>query len=94
MTFMQKRFNDFKDEYLKFERIENPPSLRRDLCAFIMLDKLFPSKLDIIVAAEHDEIWLDIKYEDIESLTDDNIIYLLRCGVLYDADNSSLSMNA
>ena len=80
-------------EFLKFERIVDPPSQRPDLCAFLLLDKLLPGKRDIVSYAEHDQIWLDV---DIDALAEvaskDDVVYLLRCGVWYDDDVESLSM--
>jgi hypothetical protein len=85
-------FDSFEDEYGEFDKIDNPPFSRPDLCAFVFLDKLFSSKqkMDIVSSAEHDEIWLDIDGEQIEQLTKEQILYLVRCGVRYDADNDSL----
>ena len=89
-------FDSFQEEYLKFERIKDPPSKRPDLCAFILLDKLFPpdKNTDIIAGAAHDEIYLDVDSEQVEKLTEEQIIYLLRCGVNYDSDTDGLSMYA
>ena len=67
---------------------------RLDLAAFIRLDKLVPGQRDIVVAAEHDQIWLSVSLEDLAgSATEDDVIYLIRCGVLYDENNNSLKMN-
>ena len=82
------------DEYLKFDRISNKKSNRPDLHAFLLLDELFPGNTDIVVSAEHDEIWLNVEKEQIESLTDEQIVELCRCGVRYDRDNNSLCMFA
>lgn len=67
-------------EYLEFDRI--PVGDRRhprpDLCAFLYLHERFGGTGDAISGAEHDEIYLD--WDDAE-LTDDDVIYLSRCGV-------------
>ncbi len=92
-TPMEEIFEAIQDEYCKFDRIENPPSKRPDLCAFMFLDKLFPDKEgDMISASEHDGIYLDFDIKEIESLTEEQFIYLVRCGVRYDYDTESLAM--
>jgi hypothetical protein len=83
---MKKRFEAFDDDYLCFEKVENKRSKRADLHAFILLDEFFPGKDDIICASEHDEIYLSIGNEDVEKLTDKQILELTRCGVRLDSD--------
>jgi hypothetical protein len=78
------KFEAVNDDYLKFELVENKRSKRSDLHAFLLLDELFPSHRDMICNAEHDEFWLEIDNEDIETLTDEQILELTRCGILYD----------
>ena len=52
-------FDKYKDEFLKFDRMENTTDIKSpDLYAFVLLDKLMPSNHDMIAAAEHDQIWL------------------------------------
>lgn len=72
-------------EFLKFERIDNKLSGRRDIHAFILLDSLVPRDKDIVTAAEHDQIWLDVEPNELAPhITETQIIDLLRCGVFYD----------
>ena len=78
------KFEAVNDDYLSFEKVENKRSKRPDLHAFLLLDELFPSHVNIICNAEHDEFWLDIDEDDIETLTDDQILELVRSGVRYD----------
>lgn len=98
LSGMAARWESFSDDFLMFERI--PESERSfsspDLCAWALLDKRFPSKrnFDMVSNAEHDEIWLRIKPEQIAQLTDDEILYLVRCGIMYDADSLCLHMFA
>lgn len=80
------------EEFLNFDKVENKRSNRADLHAFMLLDELFPGKKDMISAAEHDKIFLDIELEQIESLTKEQIIELTRCGVMYDEDCELLWM--
>lgn len=78
------RFESFNDDYLKFDKVKNKKSNRPDLHAFILLDELFQKVGGgIISAAEHDEIFVDIGEEQATSLTDEQIIELVRCGVRY-----------
>ena len=46
---VNKLYEKHDKEYGKFERIENPPSNHPDLCAFLLLDKLFPAKQGKII---------------------------------------------
>lgn len=74
----------YDDEYLKFDRVEYKPSNRPDLCAMILLDKLQPcsKSSDIIVGAEDETVFLSIDVDKLgEVATEDDIIYLCRCGV-------------
>jgi hypothetical protein len=87
-----ERFEKYNDEYLKFDNIKKKRSNRPDLHAFLLLDELFPSDRDIVAAAEHDMIWLNIECEQAETLTDKQVIDLIRCGVM--ADGEGLSMFA
>jgi len=92
---LEKMFDKHDEEYLKFDRIENPPHNRPDLCAFILLDKLSPSERarDIIACSEHDEFWIDASPEDVaNNATEEDIIYLQRCGIRYDSSNDSFCM--
>lgn len=79
-------FEEFEDDFLKFDEIpeDQRPSNRPDLCAFLLLDKLCPSdiKMDMVSAAEHDEIYLAVSIEDlVDKVTKEDILYLVRCGV-------------
>lgn len=69
------------DEFLKFEKVANKRSQRPDLHAFLLLDELFPGTKDIVAAVGHDEIWLDVDDDQIETLTDEQILELSWCGV-------------
>jgi hypothetical protein len=81
------------NEYLRFERIENPLSRCRDLHAFLLLNKLVPGSRDIICAAEHDAVWLETKVRELLKIaTESELIDLHRCGVMYDSENELLQM--
>ncbi len=76
------------DEFLKFARVKNKLSNRPDLHAFQLLDRLVPGNRDIVSAAEHDKIWLEIEPGVLAAVaTEADVIDLVRCGVgLYDSD--------
>lgn len=93
LSEMAVLFEKHADEHIKFERIENPPSKSPDLCAFLLLDRLAPSDRDIVSAANHDEIWLSTDIAKLaEVASEDDIVYLVRCGVRYDDEFECLGM--
>jgi hypothetical protein len=95
MLNLAEVFKKFDDNYIKFERIENKLSGRPDLHAFLLLDKLMPGTRDMVSAAEHDEIYLDVDCEKLaEVASEHDILALTRCGVRYDEDTDSLCMFA
>ena len=95
MLNLAEVFEKFDDDYIKFERIENKLSGRPDLHAFLLLDKLMPGTRDMVSAAEHDEIYLDVDCEKLaEVASEHDILALTRCGVRYDEDTDSLCMFA
>jgi len=84
MIDLEKTFDLFGDDFLKFESVVNKLHTRPDLCAFLLLDKLVPSTSDMISGAGHDEIWLDTNCEKLaETATTEDILTLVRCGVRY-----------
>ena len=93
MHRITEAFSKYDDEFLRFERIEAPLHFRPDVCAFLMLDQIAPSKRDIVSSAEHDEIWLSVDVEKVsENATDEQLRDLHRCGVRFDEENESLCM--
>jgi len=90
---LKKRFDKFDDEYIKFERIQNKFSSRPDIHAFILLNQLFPGDGDMVSAAEHDQIFLDVNVEEFnEKATDEQICDLVRCGLIYMSEYDCLGM--
>jgi hypothetical protein len=87
-------------EYMRFDRVQNKTSNRSDLHAFNLLDKLAPVPYTsmqppepVVIAAGGDEIWLSIKPAAIAAVaTEEHILELIRCGVLYDCKCESFSM--
>lgn len=83
------------DEFLKFKRIPEDRKLskRPDLCAFMLLDRLVPGDRDMVGAAEHDQIWLDVDEVALAAAaTEDDVLTLIRCGVRWDSDTDCLGM--
>jgi hypothetical protein len=92
---LRATFERLDEEYLKFKSVENRPTNRPDLCAFIVLDRLVPSERgnDIVAAADHDEIWLATDIQKLaEVASEEDILLLVRCGVRYDGGNDCLAM--
>lgn len=87
---LKERFDAMEYRVDGFDSISNKRSNRTDLHAFILLDGLFPGKIDILDWAEYEKIWLSIELKDIETLTDNQIEELVQCGVFYDEDQESL----
>lgn len=82
------------NEYLKFDRVFSKAFNRRDLNAFVLLDRLVPGKSDMVACAEHDEITLEVSPEELApEVNEGQIIELLRCGVLYDNRLECFRMN-
>lgn len=83
------RFEELDDnDYAKFELVTDKLSERPDLHAMLLLDKLFPCpNNEIISAAGHDEVWFSISPENIELLSDEQVVELIRCGLRCDGDS-------
>lgn len=94
MIDLKQAFKAADGEYLKFERIENPLHRRPDLCGFLKLDQLVPGEpRDMIYASERDQFFLDVEPAELaEVATQEDIVYLYRCGVRYDSSHDSLGM--
>jgi len=94
MLDLRATFKKHRDEYRKFERVEQPLHPRPDLCAFLLLDRLDPDPgCDLISAAEHDEFFLNTDCEVLSKVaTEDDILMLVRCGVRYSAEYDCLAM--
>jgi hypothetical protein len=83
MSSSAEGFFEGKDEeFIRFERVEHKLSNRPDIHAFLLLDQLCPGTRDMVSAAEHDEIYLDVDVKELlERATDEQLIDLHRCGV-------------
>ena len=89
---VKEKFEAVNDEYLKFDNIEKKLSTRPDIHAFILLNSIAPKGRDIISAASHDVIYLDFDNEMIMCLSDEYILDLVRCGVMYSEGDECFSM--
>lgn len=101
-NIVQEQFADLfekhNDEFLKFERIEDPLHSRPDICAFLLLHDLTfdattfkPNK--IVSGATREEIWLSIELSELSGkVTEDDIITLIRCGVRLEEEFDCLAM--
>lgn len=79
---LYQTFELYEKEYRCFEKIENPRHQRPDIYAFLILHDLEPSSSDIVGAAEHDIIYINVDPHIIaEKITNDLILILVRCGV-------------
>ena len=91
-----KAFEDHNDEFLKFDRIpiDRRYSNRPDLNAFMLLDDLLTAdNSDMVSAAEHEEIYLQPSLEVLSEIAQvEDVIDLIRCGVMLDKGTDSLKM--
>ena len=85
---IKDKFEAVNNDYLKFERIKNKKATRPDVHAFILLEELFPSEnnIDLIECAEHDIYYFSVEGEQLNKLTDEHILELVRCGISYDEE--------
>ena len=89
----EEMFEEFEDDFLKFDLIAEKFSARADIHAFILLDKLFPGDRDMVAGASHDLISLDVDAEELLKVaTKDQLRDLHRCGVRYDSDCGGIGM--
>jgi hypothetical protein len=79
---LEQLFDKHEGSYHAFDKFPNKLSNRRDLHAFLLLDKLVPGTNDIISCAEHDQIWINIELDKLAKvITEEQVIELRNCGV-------------
>jgi hypothetical protein len=96
---LESLFDKHDGEFLKFDRVERKISHCPDLHAFMVMDLLLdigrigPYK-KMIAGAEHDEIYLDPKPEELvkAGITEEQVIDLIRCGIRYNEEWDCLCM--
>jgi len=82
-------------ESIRFSNIENPVHPRPDICAFLLLHEWVGGTGDMVCAAEHDEIFLDVELGALAAvITRDQVRTLVRCGLHVDECNDGLAMFA
>ena len=91
-----ERFNAIKDEHesRNFSEIAKPRSSRKDLHALLLLAELDAgSTKAIICAAEHDIIYVGVDLASfVDTITDEQLIELAICGMMFDDDGDGFSM--
>jgi hypothetical protein len=90
-------FDAHDDEYGKDDRIRPERRLNRrpDLNAFLLLDRLVPGTHDMVDGAEHDQISLYTDCWELSNVaSEEDLLDLIRCGVMYDEEADSLTMFA
>lgn len=92
-------FEEHVAEYLKEDCIKPERRLHRraDINAFLLLDKLAPEdpmNRDMVSNAYHNMIYIQVSPDDIaETATEEDLLDLIRCGVIYDEDSGSFQMH-
>lgn len=85
-------------EFGKFERIKNPTSSHRDLCAMLILSKFMTNpRTSVINSVESNSrdgfIVFEPSTHDVETMaTEEQVIDLIRCGVRYNGEYGALVM--
>lgn len=90
---LQELFEKHNSEYLKFERIPEKDRLHpnRTLCGYLKLATLHQDPKDFSVAADHDIVYLATARDLVESVTEQDVIYLRRCGIHYSTESGGLA---
>lgn len=83
------------DEFLQWKRV--PKERRRheapDIHVFLTLHEKYERRAnDILDSASHDEVYIDVDLDKPNTLTEEDVIDLIRAGLRYDSEVSSLCM--
>lgn len=90
---LENFLDDHENSYLQFHEVRIKKSSRPDLHAFLILNELFPDEKNILFAAEHDEVRLNVNMDEFcKRTTKEIVLDLHRCGILYDKLNDFLFM--
>ncbi len=92
---LRAAFDEADREFLKFEQIKSPRHPCPDVCALLLLTELVPREpgKDIVSSVSHDEIWLNVDCDELAKVaTQEHVVELRRCGVMYDMEMDCLSM--
>lgn len=79
---LEERFAKYIDDYIKFDRIPKEERLHAssDLCGMLKIADLMDNAEAFVMYAEHDKLYLP---EIPEDTSDEDILYLVRCGVSF-----------
>lgn len=85
-------FEKHEDEYLKFDRIPvaDRPYPNKELCAMLYIAKLMKDPTKFGYQPAHDILYLPCVV-DLKTLTEDDVIYLRRCGIHYEEEFDCLA---
>ena len=84
-------FEENDAEYGKFERVENKLHSRPDLCAMLLLAKLFPGEDDIISATGHKVVYFGVDCDLLAKIAcEKELLTLRRCGLFYSTEYECL----
>lgn len=87
-------YEDVSSEYLQFKNIDMPLHPRPDICAMLYLHNLQPRDTDLVRGSSKEEIFFDLDIPKLaETITEKDIIYLVRCGVLFEEEAHLFYMN-
>lgn len=82
------------EEFLKFDRVENPRHPCPDVCAFLLLNERAPlgPDTDMVSSAHHDKYYLATDPATFAAnASEADVITLARCGILYESDVESFA---
>lgn len=82
---LENLFSNTYKEFLRFEDIKDDDKLHsnRIICAFMYVHKLHLSPEKFSISGNHDLLNL-AEVKNLYPLTEKDVIYLQRCGVMYD----------
>jgi len=89
-------FARLNDEYLEFKEIDESLKIskRPELCVMLYLDKLLPDGDGLLESCDHERVFLQFDCDKFaEIATEDDVRFLLRCGILYDVESEKFYMN-
>jgi hypothetical protein len=94
-------FERHNEEYIHFDRVASPRHPRPDMAAFLLLHELVPTDDEplavglkrMVPAVSHDQVWLTTSPGEFAKVaSEEHVIELLRCGVLYDEGEDAFYM--
>jgi hypothetical protein len=78
----------FDETYTKnFKDIEKPLHRLPDVNLLLMLSNFFPTKTFLIGGSSHEVIYLNIDLDDLTILSKNDILDLIRSGLVYGSDD-------